>query len=335
MFISSSSRRTFRPFSRARMRLIVAVHILAAVWGLVLILAPAAIAGDPIQLVRFSEENLPAQDLPKEVPGVVATPEAGPAGDWVVAPGSAPANSAPASSAPDTAGGAAPPEPPSAASSPSPDHQTNAAQLEPTPVALPTDVAPLEVGSVAPQSQISDMSLQPLLQKVSAAQPALAASLRLTDQARGEISANDYGGAIQTLTRAISIDGSNSYAYFYLGRAYLAKKNYPQAITFLKRAEIGFGTNAEWLGETLAFEGLASEQAGDTASAIACYQKAVVSVPGNLMARVGLTRLGGSEQAAPAVQPVSTASGNSSDQPPPAEPPVPPPPDSPPPPPAN
>ena len=88
---------------------------------------------------------------------------------------------------------------------------------------------------------------------------------------------------------------SNPYAYFYLGRAYLGKKNYDQAITFLNRAETRLGANPQWLGETLAFEGLVNEQSGQTAPAIACYQKALVAVPGNLMARVGLTRLGGEQ----------------------------------------
>jgi hypothetical protein len=192
--------------------------------------------------------------------------------------------------------------------------ETNAAQLEPTPIPSPADVAPLEVGSVAPQTQISDSSLRGLIQSVRGTQPALAASLRVTDQARDEILSHHEGDAIQTLARAISIDGSNPYAYFYLGRAYLGKKNYDQAITFLNRAELRFGANPEWLGETLAFEGLVNEQSGQSAPAIACYQKALVAVPGNLMARVGLTRLSG-EQTAPPVQPVSppTSSGATTD----------------------
>ncbi len=192
-------------------------------------------------------------------------------------------------------------------SSPSPSG-ANAAQLEPTPAPSPTDVAPLEVGSVAPQIQISDASLEGLVQSFSTTQPALAASLRMTDQARDEIQHHHEDEAIQTLTRAISIDASNAYAYFYLGRAYLAKKNYAQAITFLNRAEARFGTTPAWLGETLAFEGLVNEQSGQNAPAIACYQKALVAVPGNLMARVGLTRLGGDQAASP-VQPVSAPEG--------------------------
>ena len=206
-----------------------------------------------------------------------------------------------------------------------------AAAAEASPAAAPTDVAPLEVGSIAPQLQISDSSLNALIESVHATQPALAASLRVTDQAREQILNHHESDALQTLSTAMSIDGSNPYAYFYLGRAYLAKKNYDQALTFLGRAENSFGSTPQWQGETLAFEGLANEQAGNNANAIACYQKAIAAMPGNLMARVGLTRL--APAPAPEVQPVSAPAVP--DAAPPEESAAPPPPASQPPPPAN
>jgi tetratricopeptide (TPR) repeat protein len=272
----------------------------------------AVIGSATYALARFSEENLPAQDMPSGA----ATPDNGPSADWVQVPAGAPSNSAPAA-------GSANPQLPSDAS---------AAQIPPAPTAVPTDVPPLEVGSVAPQMQISDAPLDDLIRKLSTTQPALAASLRITDQARDEILNHHEDDAIQTLQRAISIDGSNPYAYFYVGRAYLAKKNYGQAITFFNRAEIRFGTNPEWLGETLAFEGLANEEAGQPAQAIGCYQKTLQAEPGNLMARVGLTRLGGAVTA-PEVQPVSAPDTAGSAAPPPDGGTIAPPPNSPPPPP--
>jgi TolA-binding protein len=309
--------------ARARRRLIVTVCALVASAGAALVFHLRTVAAaEPIQVVRLSEETLPAEDMPS----LVATPEASPAGDWIEAPDSSDDGAAPVS----PAANSAPTNSPAAA-------ETQAAQAQPTPIPTPTDIAPLEVGSIAPQSQISDAPLDDLIQKVSATQPALAASLRMTDQARQEILSHHEDEAIQTLTRAISIDATSPYAYFYLGRAYLGKKNYAQAITFLNRAENRFGANPKWLGETLAFEGLANEQSGQTATAIGCYQKALVSVPGNLMARVGLTRLSG-EQMHPAVQPVSgpgPAAGIPDASPSGGSPIPPPPPDSAPPPPAN
>jgi len=279
----------------------------------------------PHALAHLSEENIPAQDMPSGA----ATPDNGPAADWVQVPPGSTANAAPAAP---VAGASHPETPP--ASFPLPG-DTNAAQVQPTPMAAPTDIAPLEVGSIAPQMQISDAPLDDLIRKVSATQPALAASLRLTDQARDQILNHHEDDGIQTLQRAISIDGSNPYAYFYVGRAFLAKKNYDQSVTFFKRAESRFAANPAWLGETLAFEGLANEQSGQSAAAIACYQKTLVAVPGNLMARVGLTRLGG-EQTAPTVQPVSTSDNAGSTAPPPSDgSAIPPPPNSPPPAPSN
>ena len=257
---------------------------------------------DPVQKAHFSEENLPAQDMPSNV----ASPEAGPTADWEeVGPSSTHDTSvAPKTSAPAPPNASAPPEAASSAVGSPAAVDTNAALAEPTPAAVPTDIAPLEVGSVAPQLQISDSSLDNLIQSVHTTQPALAASLRVTDQAREQILNHHEDDALHTLSTAMSIDGSNPYAYFYLGRAFLAKKNYDQATTFFTRAENNFGNNPQWLGETLAFEGLANEQAGQTAAAVACYQKALVAVPGNLMARVALTRLAPA-QPAPAVEPVS------------------------------
>src|SRR5579862_7477524 len=280
---TAKSSRPIRRFHHARM------------WLASALCAFALIGFATHALARFSEENLPAQDMPSGA----ATPDNGPSTDWVQVPnGSAPAS---ASSNPQAPGAA-----------------VGAAQMPPAPTAAPTDVPPLEVGSVAPQMQISDAPLDEVIRKMSTTQPALAASLRLTDQARDQILHHQEDDAIQTLQRAISIDGSNPYAYFYVGRAFLGKKNYAQAVTFFGRAEIRFGANPEWLGETLAFEGLANEEAGQAPQAIACYQKTLQAEPGNLMARVGLTRLGGGVTAS-AVQPVSAPDTAGSEAPPPPD----------------
>ena len=119
----------------------------------------------------------------------------------------------------------------------------------------------MDIGSLTPTRAVSDSSLKPLIEK--APNPALAASLRITEKARVEIS---EGHRRRRDSRAGECDFDRSraipYAYFYLGRAYIAKKNYPQAITFFRRAEIGVGGNPAWLGETYTFEGLSYEESG-------------------------------------------------------------------------
>jgi tetratricopeptide (TPR) repeat protein len=158
------------------------------------------------------------------------------------------------------------------------------------PPVAPAEISPaIDVGSIATTPQISDSSLATLIN--SAPTPARAASLRITEHERVELERGHTDDAIRELAHAISIDPSNSYAYFYLGRAYIARKDYGQALTFFKRAEIGVASNSLWLGETYAFEGVCLEQASKSADAAAAYQKALAASPGNLTARVGVTRL--------------------------------------------
>jgi tetratricopeptide (TPR) repeat protein len=204
------------------------------------------------------------------------------------------------------------------------------------PPDTPADIAPaIDVGSIATTPQISDSSLAPLID--TAPTPARAASLRITEQQRVELERGHTDDAIRELAHAISIDPSNSYAYFYLGRAYIARKDYGQALTFFKRAEIGVASNSVWLGETYAFEGVCLEQAGKSTDAVAAYQKALAASPGNLTARVGVTRLSAfvpasASASTPATDADQAAPDEAEPAPPPDEAPAPPPPVSAPPP---
>ncbi|MGH7923879.1 MAG: tetratricopeptide repeat protein [Candidatus Binatus sp.] len=286
----------------------------------------------PIILAKLQEESIPAADL-----ALSASPAASPAGP-------AAASSPAALENPDTnadstewervpAGGATPAGNTMPVSNPMP---PPAAQAPPV---NPAEVAPaIDVGSIATTPQVSDSSLAPLID--TAPTPARAASLRITEQQRVELERGHTDDAIRELAHAISIDPSNSYAYFYLGRAYVARRDYAQALTFFKRAEIGLASNSAWLAETYAFEGVSLEQEGRSAEAAAAYQKALAMSPGNLTARVGVTRLSAFMPAAASVP----APAGDLDQPAPTEPeipsapdegPAPPPPASAPPPPAN
>jgi hypothetical protein len=265
---------------------------------------------------ELHEESIPGQDLTAPTnanPAASASPAAAvnektgianpDSGEWIAVP-------------PGTADPAAP------ASNPMPP----AAQATP---ATPEEIAPaIDVGSIATTPQVSDTSLAPLIQ--TAPTPARAASLRITERERVELDRGHTDDAIRELAHAISIDPSNSYAYFYLGRAYTARKNYGQAQTFFKRAQTGLASNSAWLGETYAFEGVSLEQAGKSAEAVAAYQKALVVSPGNLTARVGVTRLAAF---LPAAATTTSAPAGDLDQPAPSAD-IPPPPDEPPPPPA-
>jgi Tfp pilus assembly protein PilF len=260
---------------------------------------------NPIQLAELREESIGQQDLaspePAASPGAAASPAAATntpgsnsnSDDWKQVPAGSAASDdddVPASNAAAV---------PAAVASP----------------AAPAEIAPaIDAGSIATTPNVSDASLQPLID--TAPTPARAASLRITERQRVEMERGHTDDAVRELAHAISIDPSNSYAYFYLGRAYIARRDYVQAETFFKRAEIGVASNPAWLGETYAFEGVSLEQEGKSADAVAAYQKALTASPGNLTARVGVTRLSAFMPAAT----TASAPQTNLDQPAPAEP---------------
>ncbi len=245
--------------------------------------APAG--GPNKEVFAFNEESIPGADL---TPTATPTPAAG-AASSPGAPG--PSNAAAAS--------------PSAAGSPaSGGSPVAAASRAESPAAEPTDIPPaIDIGSIAPTLRVSDQPLDRML--AAAPNPARGASLRICEQARQEIDAGHYDEAIRDLGRSISIDPSNSYAYVYLGRAYILKKDYKQALTFLGRAAAGLGADPVWRAEALAFEGLAYEQAGQPTDAFNAYQQALAITPGNLTARVGATRLAAYSQPSNAATPAA------------------------------
>jgi hypothetical protein len=276
-------------------------------------------SSSPIVLAKLQEESIPAQDLaapasPAAAPSPAGDDNTNPntdSEDWETLPAG---QAAPADS-----------EAPVADSTPA----------APAAASSPAEIAPaIDVGSIATTPQISDGSLAPLIG--TAPTPARAASLRITEHERVELEQGHTDDAIRELAHAISIDPSNSYAYFYLGRAYVARRDYGQAQTFFKRAEIGLAANSAWLGECYAFEGLSLEQSGKSADAATAYQKALAASPGNLTARVGITRVGAFVPAAASAPAPSTDSAPPTDldQPAPAEPGAPPAPKEAPPPPA-
>src|SRR5208283_1924687 len=152
----------------------------------------------PTLLAGLEEESIPAQDLASPSPAAAQSPaaETSPnSGEWVAVPAGQPT----------TAESQAPTGNSSPASQPS--------------AATPAEITPaIDVGSIATTPQISDSSLTPLID--TAPNPARAASLRITEQQRVELEQGHTADAIRELAHAISIDPSNSYAYFYLGRAY-------------------------------------------------------------------------------------------------------------------
>ncbi len=228
------------------------------------------------------------------------------------------ASAAPSPSSSGSPGATSPATPTPTAATPSqtPAPTADSSSATYQPPAVPADVPPPSDFSTSPiAAPVSGASLEPLIEKTG--DPSLSASLRTTEEARNEIADNHFDEAIRTLGRAVSIDSGNAYAYFYLGRAYLMKKDYNQALTFFSRAEMGLNSDPAWLGETIGFEGACYEELGREQDAALAYQRALQSAPGNLMARAGYGRLAA---ALPQPTPVEEQpSADNSDQSPPEE----------------
>jgi Tetratricopeptide repeat len=173
--------------------------------------------------------------------------------------------------------------PPTQTPSPTPT-ETPLPTLSPEPTPQP------DFSQELPAGQLSD---RPLDAEIDAAKlPMQKTSIRIADRARRELLKHDPDEALRTLGRALSIDAGNPYVYFYLGRAYLMKHNYTQAMTFWDRAAIGFADDPTWQAEVLSFEGAVNERQGDTDTARDEFARAVKLAPDNQLAKDGLARLG-------------------------------------------
>jgi hypothetical protein len=160
----------------------------------------------------------------------------------------------------------------------------------PTPTPTPVPTPQPDFSQNLPTGQLSDQSLDGDIN--AAPLPMRKTSMRIADQARRELRKHEPDEAIRTLGRALSIDASDPYVYFYLGRAYLMKHNYQQALIFWERAEIGFANNPKWLSEVLSFEGEVRDRMGDSDTARRDFGRAVKLSPDNQLAKDGYARVG-------------------------------------------
>jgi tetratricopeptide (TPR) repeat protein len=159
----------------------------------------------------------------------------------------------------------------------------DSAQTEDDPPAA-LDASALEVSP-----ELGDESLDPEIGKATI--PEVSASIRLTEDARKRLADGRVDDAMRDLTRAVSLDPSNGFPYYYLGRVFLASKDYAQAGIFFRWAETGFNGQSDWSAEAFSYEGLCEEEMGNTEDASEAYMEALEESPNNFRARVGYGRV--------------------------------------------
>jgi tetratricopeptide (TPR) repeat protein len=194
----------------------------------------------------------------------------------------------------------------------SPD-EASAATPEPTPAggeetaaapieeeALPADDAATGAASTEPTGDTVAVA-PPLVETIDASTaPNVAAATRLVDAARERMAAGDDGAALDQLERAIGIDPTNPYAYYYLAELHFTHRTYDQAIAFADRsAGLSEMRAPEWASRAYTLQGNSFEAVGRFGDARDAYARALNAAPGNLAAQAGLARVGGPPSAPP------------------------------------
>lgn len=144
----------------------------------------------------------------------------------------------------------------------------------------------------APGTPFPTTAPSPLATIDAATPPQVAAATRLANEGRTQLSAGRDDAALETLERAISVDPSNAYAYYFLAELHFRNKSYEQAAAFADRAALlSARLDGTWLTRSYALQGQALEATGRLAGARSAYQRALLADRRNQTARTGLDRV--------------------------------------------
>lgn len=146
--------------------------------------------------------------------------------------------------------------------------------------------APSTAGEAAPPPSVL-ASLSP------AATPNEVAAARLVEEARERLAERDVDAALDRLERAIAIDATNPYAFYFLGQAHFERGTYAQALAFADRAAaLGARSDASWVARSHLLRAGILEKVGRFSEARSAFRQALEADPGIPGAAEGLDRLG-------------------------------------------
>lgn len=142
----------------------------------------------------------------------------------------------------------------------------------------------------APKPVIIDKPLTELIQPETS--PQRAASLRLTEDGKAYLQSGNLIKASEALEKAITIDTSNPYAYYYFASLRSEKGEYKQSLGLLSKAEILFKDNQFWLSNVYSLMGRNHESLFQYNDAQKKYEQALKLNEENIEAREGMERIG-------------------------------------------
>lgn len=160
---------------------------------------------------------------------------------------------------------------------------------------VPVPLVPAVSGSA--EAAAGESEPESLVKQISASTaPNVAAGLRLIEDGRQQMREGAYDAALDRLERAVAIDPTSAYGYYFLAQVHFLKKNYDQAVAFASRAaSLGRRADPAFRGRIYGLQGAVYEQVGRYPDARKAYQQALGADPQNLAARVALARLGGGQ----------------------------------------
>jgi len=174
------------------------------------------------------------------------------------------------------------------------DLKTNA-KLTPPAVMPPVASKPPQQEGVEPEPQILPAPVleddSSLITKITpSTPPARAASLRLVEEGKRLLDAQDFPRALNRLEKSIAIDSTNAYGYFYIAKAHFVMGRYMESLNFLDVAASRLSPEPFWLAEVYALRGENFHALGMEERAEQSYAKALTINAGNRTAAEAMSR---------------------------------------------
>ncbi len=116
-------------------------------------------------------------------------------------------------------------------------------------------------------------------------------SLHLTREGQEALLRGALLEASNRLTKAIDLDPTNPFPFYYLGEIHYQRSQYQQSLTFLEKAKGLFRNNHTWLSKVYALMGVNYEALGDLTAAQESFGEALDEDRSNILAEEGLSRV--------------------------------------------